>query len=41
MCSLWRIYNWIYVCFRANMYLPKRKKTNGGTSHERKDYKAD
>nr|DAI70110.1 MAG TPA: hypothetical protein [Caudoviricetes sp.] len=25
MCSLWRIYNWIYVCFRANMYLPKGK----------------
>ncbi len=25
LCSLWRIYNWIYVCFRANMYLPKGK----------------
>nr|DAM03018.1 MAG TPA: hypothetical protein [Caudoviricetes sp.] len=26
LCSLWVRYNWIYVCFRANMYLPKGKE---------------
>ena len=41
LCSLWLTYNWIYVCFRANMYLPKGKKTNGVQAMNEKDYKAD
>jgi hypothetical protein len=34
LVHLWFIKDWIYQHFRANMYLPKGKKENGGNGYE-------